>query len=286
MKEDLEIILEKCIEELQQGKRIEDCLKRYLQFSSELKPLLEMVQIIEKTPKPESNPEALYYTLVKVGEIAGEKLVKQKERTKKINWLLFPHPLLLRAVIGFFVLILISWGAIAISANTTPGEILYPIKIATEKVKFFLTFDSEKKAELRLTFSDERLREMTHLLQRSGTLDIELLKAMLDEAKMALEESKIPSEKAPIFFAKLDHFNAYQKEVLEKIRPQVDPVSREIVDEARRMCDMRSRWIRRMMDEEMEQMPKHSPSIQRQEKHRSKKWRWGPGCDWMNENAL
>ena len=295
MEQDIELLLDICIEEMHKGKSIEECLAEYPQYASQLKPLLQLVKQIEALPQPAPSPEAISSTLINIGKeiaqltITAETPVVRGKKRKTISFFnIFQKPKLMWAFNAALILIVVLFSVATISANSVPGDILYPVKLATEKVKFLLTFDSEKKAELRLTFSDKRLQEMIAVFQQSGKLDTTLLKAMLDEAKLALEGNEIPTDKASIFAAKLSHVNAYQKDVLEKIRPRVNPSSRQIVDEAINMCDMRGRWMRRMMNEENENSPDSSgldstdsPQIMPRSKQKSNRRQWGPGCDWM-----
>ena len=295
MEQDIELLLDNCISEIRNGKSIDECIAEYPQYASQLRPLLHLVQKIETLPKPEPAPETISGTLINLGHhIAQHSMTSEKPtaieklRKKSSIFNIIRRPKIAWAFSAVFLFLVVLFSAATISANSVPGDILYPLKLATEKVKFLLTFNSEKKAELRLTFSDKRLQEMIAVFQHSGKLDTTLLKEMLDEAKLALEENKIPTDKASIFAAKLSHVNAYQKDVLEKIRPQVNPSNRKIVDEAINMCDSRGRWMRRMMNEENEISPdssapdsKGSPQKIPPSKQKSNRWQWGPGCDWM-----
>ncbi|MCL5027408.1 MAG: DUF5667 domain-containing protein [Bacteroidetes bacterium] len=296
MEQDIELLLDNCISEMRNGKSIDKCLAKYSQYAGQLRPLLQLVQQLETLPKPEPSLEAISAALIEIGR---ERAIQQggtaafskisnaalnlKKRSSIFNKIRNPKLAWVFSIVFLFLVVLFS--AATISANSVPGDILYPLKLATEKVKFLLTFNSEKKAELRLTFSDKRLQEMIAVFQQSGKLDTTLLKEMLDEAKLALEENKTPIDTASIFAAKLSHVNAYQKDVLEKIRPQVNPSSRQIVDEAINMCDMRGRWMREMMNENDEVYPEgsdsmHSPQQMPRSKQKSNRKQWGPGCDW------
>ncbi len=299
MEQDIELLLDNCINEMRNGKSIDECLAKYSQSATggagQLRPLLQLVQQLEILPKPEPAPEAISGTLINIGHhiaqrsMTSEKLTAVEKLQKKSSiFNIIRRPKIAWAFSAAFLFLVVLFSAATISANSVPGDILYPLKLATEKVKFLLTFNSEKKAELRLTFSDKRLQEMIAVFQQSGKLDTTLLKEMLDEAKLALEETKIPSDTASVFVTKLSHVNAYQKDVLEKIRPQVNLSSRKIVDEAINMCDMRGRWMRRMMNEENEISPDSSapdstgsPQQMPRSKQKSNRWQWGPGCDWM-----
>ncbi|MBI5021768.1 MAG: hypothetical protein HZB59_10040 [Ignavibacteriales bacterium] len=293
MERDIELLLDNCIKELRNGKSIEECLAGYPDLVGQLKPLLMLVEKIQAVPQPEPAPEAISAALITIGQQLANRTIDQKasntyrKKHKIISFLnIFQRPKLLWALNATFVLLIIVFGITTISANSLPGDILYPIKLVTEKVKFLLTFDSEKKAELRLTFSDKRLEEMIKTFQRSNALDTMLLKAMLDEAKLALEENKQPTQTASLFLTKLSHTNALQKDVLKRIRSQADPSSRPIVDKAIGMCDMRDRWMRGMMDDQNDNHSINSDSVYStspgsQRKEQSKKCEWGPGCDWM-----
>lgn len=258
MEKELDKILDTCIAELRIGKSLEECLSRYPGQQQDLKPLLELAQEIQRWPKPEPAPELVSATLVSVGEMIS---CHRKPESRRFWGALFHRPRVAWALGVAFILLFIFTGMTFISGNSIPGDVLYSVKLATEKVKFLLTYDAQKKAELRLTFSDERLRELIGILQRSGTLDTDLLKAMLDEAKLALENgSQLPEQQASLFHVKFNHINAYQKESLEQIRLKVPPSERETVDKAIEVCGNRMQWMMKRMRE-----GKHVP--------------WGRGCD-------
>lgn len=299
MEQNIELLLDICIDEMQKGRSIDECMASYPQYANQLKPLLQLAEQIEDLPIPMPSSEAISAALINVGkemEPNSASIEKQealvtnrsirKMKRKTFSFLnIFRKPKLVWALSTFLFFVII-FSAATVSASSVPGDILYPMKLVTEKVKFLLTFDSYNKAELRLTFSDRRLNELVTVLQQSNTLDTNLLKDMLDEAKLALDENEIPVDKASIFSAKLKHVNAYQKTVLENIRPRVQTSNRQIIDEAINMCDRRGRWMNGIMDEEYQKQyyeqdstqPTPTPHKKRQE---SRKWQWGPECDWM-----
>ncbi len=308
MEQNVELLLDICISEMQKGKSIDECIANYPQYANQLKPLLQLAEQIEDLPLPTSSFEALSSALINIGkemeqdtaaiEIPGALVPSQRDvlppkgfaspmkKWKSFFFLnIFRKPGIVWAL-SIFLLFAVIFSATTISANSVPGNILYPLKLVTEKVKFLLTFDSYGKAELRLRFSDNRLNELVTILQQSNKLDTTLLKDMLDEAKLALSENKIPVNKASIFSDKLSSVNAYQKAVLENIRPEVQTSDRQIIDEAINMCNMRSRWMRRMMDEEHQEQfyepdSTHQTDTQHRKKSKPKRMQWGPGCDWM-----
>lgn len=245
MKKNLEKKLDALIAELHKGKSIEECLVQVEEHRSELEPLLEVAQVIERLPKPDPAPELVSATLVNVG---GEAVRYRENKKSVFRGMMFHQPRIAWAIGVAFIMLFFFTGLTFISNNSIPGDFLYPAKLTTEKVNFFLSFDSERKAELRLRFSDERLREMVRVLERQGTLDKEILRRMLDEANLALEEGKrLPDQRAVLFQVRFDHFNAYQKETLERIRGKIPPTDQEAVDEAIETCRNRmQRMMQRM----------------------------------------
>ncbi len=283
MEKDLETILDDCIDELRKGGSVESILAKYPEYKSELKPLLELVQAMEQLPKPEPSADAVSAALVGIGEeialLHPVEFPGLKKKRRSIFGKLFQQPRLAWTLSAALALVLMFVGISTVSANSVPGDILYPLKLVTEKVSFLLAFSSERKAELRLTFSEQRTKEIRQVLQQSDKLDERLLNAMLKEAQSALEET--PNDTSAIFLAKLNAVNTYQKDVLESFRPRVDSANEKIVNRAIRVCDMRGRWIRGMMRGNWDETPERRSPAPHQEGRRSERRGWGPGCDWM-----
>ncbi|NUM77816.1 hypothetical protein HUU40_25930, partial [candidate division KSB1 bacterium] len=241
----------------------EACLREYPQFRTQLEPLLRLAQDLGKLPQPQPRPQALLSTLVKVGRISVQQR-REMLRRKAFNWgFLTPRPAWSMAFAVVLIVAFLGWGAVTVASDSLPGDLLYPLKLTTEKVKFFLTINPEGKAELRLTFAEKRLQELARSLNKGKGFDQDVLKSMLDEAELALDDAQpLPRDRASLFVARLNHFNAYQREALAELRLQIHPSQRELVDQAIDICDNRSRWMEQMRQQ------------------RSYRWQWGPGCSW------
>ena len=275
MSNEIENILDICLDELKAGTDIEILLMRYPDHAAELKPLLGLAIEMNQLPKPKPSQEKISETLVKVGKEVSKGYRRPKRSFRDVFlW----QPKLAWVTSGIFALILTVLTMSTLSAHSAPGDLLYPIKLATEKVKFILTFNSESKAELRLTFSEERLNEMLDISQQSGTIDTLLLKSMLIQAQLALEQGEISNEKALPFLAKLQNVNNYQKKTLQIIRRSVDSSSRIILDRAIETCGMRERWLVRIINEETTQDSNIVLPTPKSRQTGKKQWQWGPGC--------
>lgn len=252
MRENIEDILDFCLEDLKKGISQEECLAKYKEYAEELKPLLKIIFGLESLPKVEPSTTALYEALVKVGRYLPQSKSKITWPRWNLNLVFNPRYAFARAIAIILLFSFISWSTLTVSANSIPGEMLYPIKLFTEKIRFILTLNPEDKAELRLTFADKRTKELISRLKKDGVLDKELLKIMLEEAKLALDNIEyIPQERKPVFYDKVRHFNLFQKEILERIRPEIQEKDAQYVDRAIEHCGRRAEWMQEMEEKKM-----------------------------------
>ena len=99
---------------------------------------------------------------------------------------------------------------------------------------------------------NEEISETATAQDKDGVLDKELLKIMLEEAKLALDNIEyIPQERKPVFYDKVKHFNLFQKEMLERIRPEIQEKDAQYVDRAIEHCGRRAEWMQEMKEKKM-----------------------------------
>lgn len=250
MKEKLEDILDICLARIRQGVSVEDCLKGYPESADKLKGLLQLAKGIRNVPKPVPAKEGIASCLVRLGEALASR--KRTSIFQKFRWIYSPQPALARAFVLVIILIFISWGTVNLSAHSIPGDLLYPVKLITEKVKFFLTVTPQGKVELRLTFSKERLQELVKDLEGKKELNTRLLRAMLDEATLALEGiSNLPEAERRVYISRLEHLSAYHKDILENLKVQVPSSQRKELDNAIQMCEDRMQQMMKMKRQHM-----------------------------------
>ena len=72
-----------------------------------------------------------------------------------------------KIIVGFVALVLILGGSgvVAASNNAVPGSFLFPVELALENIQLKLSGD-DKKEELRLRFTEERLEEIRHVSEK------------------------------------------------------------------------------------------------------------------------
>ncbi len=163
-------ILDECLERmLTGGETAEQCLARYPQWARELEPLLLASTFARKAssikPSPEFRERARYQMRAALQEMAE----KRERRFSLFRW----QPQWVTAVIAVVVLVVASGGTVAASGNSMPDGILYPVKLATERVRLTLTPSSLGKAEYYMEMADRRVAEIIVMANRGKSEHVE-----------------------------------------------------------------------------------------------------------------
>jgi len=184
----IEEILSKCIDDVKAGRcSAEDCLSRYPSVSKELEPLLRLALNIEQSP--DVKPSTAFKVKARVQLI--EK-IHAKQAVTKWPWLRYtgqmkpiPHRRrfsMIPIIIAIVMAISAMGGGTALAAQgSLPGDVLYPVKLGTEKVGLILA-DDAADAELWLKYAGKRLEEIAALDEKGRPEDIEIAVSGYDEA--------------------------------------------------------------------------------------------------------
>ena len=128
-------------------------------------------------------------------DIVGLETEKELHIFSHFRMILKPVVLLLVFVFGS------GWLGVMASVQSLPGDLLYPIKISSEKAKVSLTFDKNKKAELHIESAQKRVDEIKELkkqvVEEQKVLEKDIIKdtyvkvaESVNEAKETLQELK------------------------------------------------------------------------------------------------
>ena len=216
MQRNIDDVFDLILDEINQGKSIEEVLKMYPEFADELAPLLRLAMEIKNLPKPEPSLEKITVALDKV----NEDIVKSQSIARKFSLgMIFNRPpALVRTAAVVLLIVLVGWSSLAISSRTVPGDLFYPVKIAKEQVLYVLTFDEEGKVRRHLDFSCQRTEELKLSFRRNGRVNQGLINAMLDNAQASLAHTDLEKiEEAEKFVKRIDEVTLYQIAVLEEI---------------------------------------------------------------------
>ena len=106
------------------------------------------------------------------------------------------------------------------SQNALPGEVLYPAKLAIEKIRITAAKDTEKKTELRLEFASRRLDEVEKIVVRDSEENEEESRAEKEENVVAAlddyEKKLDDTEKVSPSDAR-ESAKVYEKNIVELI---------------------------------------------------------------------
>lgn len=178
-------ILDECLAAVQQGETVEACLARYPRHAARLKPLLALAGRVRRTPRMQPRPWA-QSTAWNAVRLRAADLRSGKRRGAPIHvsfgWL--------KPVAVAFSLVLAigaTGGATAFaSQDALPNETLYPVKLFTEDVRVWVTFDDSSRADLLLDQSDERMHEIATLVSHGDPIPENVLSALKDRNEDAL----------------------------------------------------------------------------------------------------
>jgi len=231
MKKGLEEILDICLDRIRvNGDTVEQCLGSYPEHAAELEPLLRAALSVTKAsstikPRPEFERVAKY-RLLSALEAKGAK--KTERRTQLWSWQ--RRWALVFAVI--VVLLLIGSGTVMAASSSLPGDTLYPIKTATEKVQEFFTRGNESKASFNIKLAQRRINELESLSDGNRSIPQSLLNTMHAETDRAIETlGQQKAVKAELVTRLLD-ITSKQNTVLAKVIEKAPTEAKSKLQEA------------------------------------------------------
>lgn len=116
------------------------------------------------------------------GAFAGWQMIKY----------LLPNQLVLRALtaVALVIILVLSTSVTTVWADRSlPGDVLYPVKLTSEKVQLSLTSAPEDRAALSAEFAGERLKEVAKLRGQIGSVETDKnIQATLDNYKITISE--------------------------------------------------------------------------------------------------
>jgi len=178
-------ILDECVTAIQHGETLDACLARYPRHAARLKPLLGLAQKVRNTPPISPRPWA-QATAWNTVRLRAADLRAGKRRAASIHmsigWL---KPL--AVVFAFLLAVGATSGVTAFAAqDALPNETLYPVKLFTEDVRVWVTYDDSSKADILLDQSDERMDEIETLVSHGDRIPENVLAALQDRNEDAL----------------------------------------------------------------------------------------------------
>lgn len=189
-REDIETSLQKALEHEESRERSAPPFAEDPELMAELAPLLEVVGMLRASapPAPEPSPIAraaarnrfliaVHHRRLRASLPARAFHRLQDIWASRYHWLyggIWPAARRWApAMIGVLLAIVLSSRAYYVSADSLPGDALYPVKRVAEQVQLLTTLNADAKARLRVQFNDRRLSETQQLLENSRVEEVQ-----------------------------------------------------------------------------------------------------------------
>ena len=247
----IEDILAQCLTDLEQGSSVEDCLARYPKHRDELEPLLRVAQQVRSAPDVGPSPAFRQTARARiVRRIRDRESTGQHQRVpghagllaRLMSSIRIPTPVrrfavpAMAAITVILLLGTLGVGAVYASAGSLPGDSLYPVKLAGERVRLALAFSDSGEAKLHLRLASERLEEAAAVVERNGADEIEPLMgryaAHVEAASSVLEHQHARGEDVASLAARFQERLARHEEVLSRVQEKVPGEARFAVEQA------------------------------------------------------
>jgi hypothetical protein len=159
--------LNECLEQLHSSVPIERILANYPAQAAELAPLLEAAALLQQTPAD----------LPALSEAQSRSRASFLSEAARLNPT--PRRKRFRLSLPFRLtgsIILVSGFLLAItglaSANSLPGEQLYPLKLAIEQAQIGLTANPISRLQMQQAFEQQRSGEVSSLIQQGRSQQV------------------------------------------------------------------------------------------------------------------
>ena len=159
-KRELQDRLNACLDRLQRGGTVEECLALYAQDAAELEPLLRTAHLTMRAAaaaRPGARAELL-------GHLSHAWQERHARPSRRLSFLppVFSPALRAGAValIAVFALVAGGWGATSAAGESVPGEVLYPVKRTHERFLLLIIRPSDERARLHARLVERRGAEM------------------------------------------------------------------------------------------------------------------------------
>ncbi|MBI2919019.1 MAG: hypothetical protein HYY01_13650 [Chloroflexi bacterium] len=145
--------LNESLDLLKAGASVAECLARYPEESADLEPLLQAAVVLRQASAIPLRPQFRAEGRARVvGAMAA--LRSRQARAPTFGWAWR------YAIAGTLIVFLSTMQVIRVSAQSLPGDVLYPVKRTVEQVQLTLTFSPTAKLELTNQLADKRVQEL------------------------------------------------------------------------------------------------------------------------------
>lgn len=168
---DLPTILDDCLQRLQNGESIGECLARYPEQAANLAPMLTAATQLQTLAGFSLNEAQRLQ-----GKVAlRETLAKPAGTSLWSGWRSLRGSVLAGAV----AVLLLILGTTTVVATSEPGDLGYPLRIVIERAPVLLATTEVRRSATELSVADRRLAELEDQISARADVEIATLRALL-----------------------------------------------------------------------------------------------------------
>ena len=171
MRQDLNQVFDRCLEKLQSGTSLEAVLAEYPEWADELRPVLELVMALWQARGSDTVPvAAMTRSRAKLYEEAQRRRAVERQPSLWQRWVRSIQRVTVPAVI---LLVVAGLGLTGLaSVKALPGETLYPVKIAAERLTLSLPTNASDRLIREETFDTRRFAEVEALREQQREQEV------------------------------------------------------------------------------------------------------------------
>lgn len=140
---------------------------------------------------------------------------RRPERRRRMNLMLAYK--VLAVVMAAVVAITGAGGGVVLAAGSLPGDLLYPVKLISEDVRFALALQPADRAELAMAFVGERVHEMETLANQGEVVPDTVLRRMTRQTEQVMAEiAQARPEEVPALLERVMERSREHQQVLEQ----------------------------------------------------------------------
>ena len=159
--------LDICLNAMDNGASIEACLQLFPALAPELRPLLQAASAAKQTSKSPLSAQVFHRSRTKI--LANAELLRNKNTTQVFRW----HIPRLAFAIVFVLLVLVfgAGGLLVTSAQSLPGDQIYPLKLVLENVRIRLS-PNENLRSMEEQYNQRRVSEVQSILDMGRSVPV------------------------------------------------------------------------------------------------------------------
>ncbi|MCL2474524.1 MAG: DUF5667 domain-containing protein [Chloroflexi bacterium] len=161
---DIDQAFEDCLDMLNNGASLEDCLSLYPQYTDQLSPMLKTARLTHDVYN-EIKPLTGSQTRIQVAVM--QAVYPQKNNAESFFRKMFRTPAVVFSIVALLIFIVGGSALAAISQNTMPDNALYSIKRTSENIELFFNFTDNGKASQSYKMAERRADELVYAISHN-----------------------------------------------------------------------------------------------------------------------